>query len=407
MLIYEVGGSIRDELLGLPEQDRDWVVVGTTEKTLLDKNFTQVGQYFPVFLHPITKEEYALARLERKTGVGYTGFEVEATADVTLEEDLKRRDLTINAIARDESGQLIDPYGGEKDLNNRILKHVSDAFVEDPLRVFRAARFLARFAHLGFHIAPKTISMMQDIVKRGELSTLSPERVWEETMRALQTPSPMSYFRTLQQIGGLDHWFAELASMQNKAQVLKWHPESDCAVHTLMVLEQACKLNTDPLVRFCALVHDLGKGNTEAAKLPRHIGHEHRGVPLVEAMGRRIKAPKNYIKSGQMVARLHGDVHKAFELRPTTYLKILEQCDAFRQPNNFEVLMLCCEADARGRKWKTSKPYEQSIRFRTVFEALQKLDFTEEIANNEGAQIAKAIKQKRLQKIEDLINNVV
>ncbi len=396
MLIYEVGGSIRDERLGLAAYDRDWVVVGSSAEELIAKGFKQVGSSFPVFLHPESKEEYALARSERKVSAGYSGFEVQADKSITLEEDLFRRDLTVNAIAREKNGSLIDVFNGLKDIENRVLRHISDAFVEDPLRVLRVARLQARLSDLGFYISAETLELMRVISKSGELEALSAERVWLETMRALQEPHPEAYFRVLGQVGALDFWFEELAAVQNKPQVVRWHPECCAGVHNLMVLEEVSKLSRDPLVRFCALVHDLGKGNTPQSMLPRHIGHEKRGAKLVERMGKRLKIPKVFIKLGKIIARLHGNMHKLALLRDSTCLKIMEQGDAFRNPNYFETLIVCSEADSKGRKWKSREDYPQAAHWRVLFQALRSLSFDEEVANNQGIKIAESIAKKRL-----------
>jgi tRNA nucleotidyltransferase (CCA-adding enzyme) len=359
MQVYLVGGAVRDGLLGLQVVERDWVVIGATREELLRANYREVGRDFPVFLHPTTHEEYALARLERKVSPGYRGFAVEFGPEVTLEQDLGRRDLTINAIARSEDGALLDPYGGRRDLEARVLRHVSAAFVEDPVRVLRVARFAARFAPLGFRVAPETNELMHAMVERGEVDTLVAERVWQETDKALREPGAAEFFRVLRGCGALRSIYPEIDALFGVPQPAQWHPEIDTGVHTLMVLEQAAHLSSDPKLRFAALLHDLGKGTTPRAEWPSHRGHEQRSVELIENLCARLRVPSEYRDLAVIVARYHGNVHRAFELRPQTILEMLQKTDAFRRPERFAQALLACEADARGRSGLEQTPYPQ------------------------------------------------
>jgi tRNA nucleotidyltransferase (CCA-adding enzyme) len=398
MQIYLVGGAVRDELLGLPARERDWVVVGARPEDLLARGFKPVGKDFPVFLHPQTGEEYALARTERKTGPGYRGFETLFAPDVTLEQDLERRDLTINAIAKDpDSGALIDPFGGQRDLDDRTLRHVSPAFVEDPLRVLRVARFAARFAQLGFRVAPETLSLMREIAARGELDALVSERVWQETQRALEMPTPARFFEVLRDANALPVIFPELHALFGVPQPERWHPEIDSGVHTLMVLEQAAKLSADPVVRFAALTHDLGKGTTPPSEWPRHIAHEQRGVALIEKLCDRLRVPNAYRELAVLVSRYHLDAHRATELRDTTLLELLERLDAFRRAARFEQWVLACEADARGRKGLENRDYSQADYLRRARKAAASvtLDATE-LDGLDGPKIAEKLRKARL-----------
>ena len=400
MKTYLVGGAVRDRLLGLPVQERDWVVVGATPQSLTDQGYTPVGKDFPVFLHPETKEEYALARTERKTGKGYHGFEFHAAPGVTLEDDLKRRDLTINALAEDEQGQLVDPYGGEKDLKARLLRHVSPAFSEDPVRVLRAARFAARFAPLGFTVAPETLALMRGMVDAGEVDALVPERVWQETVKALATTRPSVYFETLRACGALVKVFPELERLYGVPQPAKWHPEIDTGVHVMMVLDQAARLSPELMVRYAALTHDLGKGTTPKDILPHHYGHEERSVKLVEAMSERLKVPREFRELAVIVAKQHGLVHKAEEIRSDTLLKLLESVDAFRRPERFELFLSACEADHRGRTGLEDTPFPQGDHLRRSFAAARAVT-TESLDTEKlkGAEIGAALKEKRLQAV--------
>ncbi|MDP5030223.1 MAG: multifunctional CCA addition/repair protein [Paraglaciecola sp.] len=357
MQVYLVGGAVRDKLLGLKIKDRDWVVVGATPKQMLDLNYQQVGADFPVFLHPKSKEEYALARTERKTGQGYNGFECYAAQDVTLEQDLLRRDLTINAMALDEHDHIVDPYHGQQDLIDKKLRHVSAAFIEDPLRVFRVARFAARYATLGFTIADETMALMQAICHSGEIQHLSAERVWQETARSLSGPSPEIYIDVLKQCGALNVWFPELATLWGIPNPEKWHPEIDTGVHTLMVLQQAAKLSEKLTVRFAALVHDLGKGLTPEKYLPSHPGHEKSGLSAIKTLCERIKAPNDCRELAMIMSEYHTHVHRAFELKASTIVKMFSQCDPWRKPERFKEFLLACEADARGRTGFENRHY--------------------------------------------------
>jgi tRNA nucleotidyltransferase (CCA-adding enzyme) len=359
MKVYEVGGAVRDKLLGLPVTDRDFVVVGATPAEMLELGYRQVGRDFPVYLHPDSNEEYALARVERKVGAGHKGFAVNASADVTLEDDLKRRDLTINAIACDDTGEIVDPYGGRDDLENRILRHVSAAFAEDPLRVLRVARFEARFKALGFSIAPSTLELMRKIAASGELSELSPERIWQETEKALATDHPQVFFATLRDCGALAQVFPEIDRLFGVPQPAKWHPEIDTGVHTLLALEQATKLSTKPEVRFAVLVHDLGKGTTPADQWPRHFGHEQRSVGLIDELCNRIRAPNRFLNLARSVARFHGSAHRIEELRPSKMLELLTEIGALRDSAVLEDFIAACEADAKGRTGLENEPYAQ------------------------------------------------
>lgn len=373
MKIYRVGGSVRDRLLGLPHADSDWVVVGGTPEEMVALGYTPVGKDFPVFLHPQSREEYALARTERKSGRGYKGFQVHASPDVTLEEDLRRRDLTINAMAQDEDGTLIDPFGGRGDLETRMLRHVSPAFVEDPLRILRVARFAARLAPLGFTVAPATLALMKDMAMAGELHDLAAERVWTETARALGEQRPWVYFQVLRDCAALARLFPEIDALFGVPQRADYHPEVDTGVHTLMVLEQAAKLSTDLRVRFAALTHDLGKGTTPPAEWPRHVGHEHRSVDLVKAFCKRWRVPNDCRDLAVLVARHHGVCHRAEELRPRTVLELLSHLDAFRRPERVNLFLLACEADARGRLGREQAPYPQADLIRTAYVAAREV----------------------------------
>jgi len=357
---FLVGGAVRDELLGLPVADKDWVVVGSSPKAMLDAGYRQVGRDFPVFLHPKTQEEYALARTERKKGSGYQGFEVHASTDVTLEQDLARRDLTINAIAKDSEGKLVDPYNGIIDLQSRSLRHITDAFSEDPLRVLRVARFAARFNDLGFVIAPETAALMQTISSSGELETLSHERIWQETERALATNRPRIYFETLKECGALSVLFPELDKLFGVPQRPEYHPEIDTGLHTMLALDQICLQTNDTKLRFATLVHDLGKGTTPEHMLPSHQGHEARSETLTEQLCDRLRIPNAYRKISTKVAKDHLNCHRAFELKPSTVESLLTRLDAWRGDSYLEGFVNCCMADARGRTGLEDRTYPQS-----------------------------------------------
>src|SRR6266702_1185281 len=343
MEVYLVGGAVRDRLLGLPVHERDWVVVGARPEDLEQQGYMPVGREFPVFLHPQTKEEYALARLERKVSPGYRGFTTQFAPDVTLEEDLKRRDLTINAMAQAPSGEISDPYGGQQDLKTRTLRHVSEAFVEDPVRILRRARFAARFADLGFSVAEETLTLMRGMVASGEVDALVPERVWQETERALGESRPDVFFQTLRDCGALAVIFPEIDALYGVPQPPKWHPEVDTGVHVLLAVRTAAQLGASNAVRFAALTHDLGKARTPRERWPSHHGHEAAGVPLIEALCARLKVPNAHRELALLTARHHTLVHRAAELKPATVLTLLENCDAFRRPERFAELLLACE----------------------------------------------------------------
>ncbi len=408
MEIYLVGGAVRDKLLGLEVKDRDYTVVGSTPEEMEAQGYKPVGSDFPVFLHPKSKEEYALARTERKSGKGYKGFTVYATPDVTLEDDLRRRDLTINAMAEDQDGRLIDPFSGKADLDDGVLRHVSPAFGEDPVRVLRVARFAARFARRGFHVAHETYALMKQMVKNGEVDHLVAERVWSETERALGEERPTEFFRVLQRCGALSKLFPEIEALYGVPQPAHHHPEVDTGVHVMMVLDQAARLTTDTRVRFATLMHDLGKGNTPAAEWPQHIGHEERSVELVQALCQRLRVPNDYRDLAVMTARYHTHCHRADELKLSTLLDTLEVVDAFRKPERFELFLIACEADARGRTGYEDRPYPQADRFRRALAAAQSVDTTR-IAHTaqadglSGEAVGERIHAQRLTAIKDTI----
>ncbi len=368
---YRVGGSVRDALLGLPVKDRDFVVVGSTPEEMVRLGFRPIGKDFPVFLHPATHEEHALARTERKTAPGYKGFHFHTAPDVTLEADLARRDLTINAIAQDEAGNIIDPFGGVADLEAGVLRHVSPAFAEDPVRILRVARFAARF---GFHVAPETLALMSEMVHNGEVEALVPERVWQELARGLMEEKPSRMFYTLRETGALARILPEVDGLFGVPQRADFHPEVDTGVHTMMVIDYAAGRGYGLPVRFAALTHDLGKATTPPAQWPRHTGHEARSVELVQALCERIRVPNDCRELGLLSARYHGDLHRALELNPSTVLKILERVDAFRRRRRFEDLLAACESDFRGRAGYRDAPYPQAERMRRALTAAQGVD---------------------------------
>jgi len=374
--IYLVGGAVRDKLLGRPVKERDYVVVGATPERMLALGYRMVGKDFPVFLHPETQEEYALARTERKIGPGHHGFAVCADPGVNLEQDLAQRVLTINALAEDSEGRLIDYCGGRADLDGRILRHVSEAFREDTLRILRVARFAGRYADLGFAVAPQTNELMREMVAAGELDTLVPERVWQELVRALGEDTPSRFFETLRECDALDRIFPEIERLWGVTQPANWHPEIDTGAHTMMVLDCAASLSPKPEVRFAALTHDLGKGLTPPDEWPRHRGHEERGVRLVDELCDRLRAPNRFRELARLVARYHGNVHRADELRSGTLLDRLEALDAFRRPERLEEFLLSCEADFRGRKGFHDRPYPQADLFRDVYRAAADVDLS-------------------------------
>lgn len=400
MDIYLVGGAVRDRLLGYPYHERDWVVVGATPEQMINQGYRQVGKDFPVFLHPKTHEEYALARTERKTGSGYTGFSCHSAPDVTLEQDLQRRDLTINAIAESSTGALIDPYGGQRDLADRMLRHVSPAFSEDPLRVLRVARFAARYHHLGFRIADETLKLMQQITASGELEHLVAERVWQELDSALSEQSPREFIRVLRACGALQCILPELDCLFGIPQPEQHHPEVDTGEHILLALTKAVQLSSDRATRFAVLVHDLGKGLTPAEQWPRHIAHEKRGIKLIESLAQRLKVPKQYTELAKLVAGYHSHVHRALEMRPVKILELLETTDALRRPDRFEQFLLACEADARGRTGFEDRVYPQAAKIRTAFSAFKSISPQDLVkAGYNGKQLGEQLRQLRLKAI--------
>ena len=398
MKIYLVGGAVRDSLLELPVVDRDWVVVGATPEQLLAQGYQQVGKDFPVFLNPQTHEEYALARTERKSGHGYTGFICHAAPDVTLEEDLLRRDLTINAIAQTTDGELVDPYHGVDDLKARVLRHVSAAFGEDPLRVLRVARFAARFAHLGFTIAPETAALMRQMADSGELASLTAERVWKETEKALQSRSPQVYFQVLRDCHALGVLFPEIDALFGVPAPEKWHPEIDTGIHTLMTLALAARLSPEIDVRFAALCHDLGKGLTPKEYWPHHHGHGPAGVRLVEAMCQRLRVPNPLRDLAKLVAEYHDLIHTVNKLRPETLLKLFDAIDVWRKPQRLEQIILTSEADARGRTGFEEQPYPQGDYLREAYRVANDVSVKEVVVSGlQGPAIREEVQRRRRQ----------
>lgn len=399
--IYCVGGAVRDRLLGLPVADHDWVVVGSTPEAMVEQGFQPVGKDFPVFLHPKTHEEYALARTERKTARGYKGFAVYAAPDVTLEQDLLRRDFTVNAIAQDAEGNLIDPHHGIADLSAGILRHVSNAFNEDPVRILRAARFAARF---GFVIAPETLTLMRDMVGNGEVDALVPERVWQELARALMEKTPSRFFTTLRSCGALAKIMPEVDALFGVPQPEKYHPEIDCALHTLMVIDDAAQHDYALEVRFAALTHDLGKGATPKNELPRHIGHELRGMNLVKTLAERLRATGECRDLALLAARYHGDIHRATELRADTIVRLFQSADAWRRPERFAQLLQVCAADARGRQGREHDAYPQSEYLLQLLATARAVDAGEiERSCQDSGTIPAAVRQARISAIENRV----
>jgi tRNA nucleotidyltransferase (CCA-adding enzyme) len=407
MHIYLVGGAVRDTLLGRPVVDHDRVVVGALPEELLALGYKPVGKDFPVFLHPQTGEEYALARTERKTGRGYHGFVFQADATVTLEQDLARRDLTINAIAQDDHGALTDPYHGVRDIEARVLRHVSPAFVEDPVRVLRVARFAARFAPLGFTVAAETMALMQQMVRDGEVDHLVPERVWAETRKALGEPQPSAFLRVLREAGALRVLFPEIDALYGVPQRAEFHPEVDTGIHIEMVLDAAAKLAPgDDLVGFSALVHDLGKALTPADELPRHVGHEHRGMAPLRALAARLKVPTEHAALAELVCREHLNAHRAFELKPATVLKLLSTLDALRRPARLDAFLAACEADKRGRLGHEHDDYPQATYLREARAAAAAVDAAAFVAQGlAGPAIGTAMTAARVDAIAALKTN--
>ena len=400
MKIYQVGGAVRDKLLKRPIKDHDWVVVGSTPEEMTALGYRPVGKDFPVFLHPETHEEYALARTERKSGKGYKGFIFHTSPDITLEDDLARRDLTINAIAADEAGNLIDPFSGKDDLEQGILRHVSPAFIEDPLRVLRVARFAAQF---GFRIADETMQLMQEISASGELETLAAERIWSETEHALSEQYPGRFILVLRACNALKILYPEIDCLFGVPQPEKYHPEIDTGLHTIMVLNQAARISKDSQVRFAALVHDLGKGTTPKSDWPAHKGHEARSARLVEKICNRYRIPNTHRELAKLVARYHIDCHRVMELKPSTLLKKLESLDAFRRPERFEKFLLACEADARGRTGLENREYVQADYFRNALKLAKNIDIRPlKEQGLSGEAMAQAVRQKRLVALKNM-----
>ncbi|WP_314143712.1 multifunctional CCA addition/repair protein [Buttiauxella noackiae] len=401
MKIYLVGGAVRDGLLKLPVKDKDWVVVGATPHEMLDAGYQQVGKDFPVFLHPESREEYALARTERKSGQGYTGFTCYAAPDVTLEQDLLRRDLTINAIAQDEHGEFIDPYNGRADIEKRLLRHVSPAFNEDPLRVLRVARFAARYAHLNFQIAPETQALMSAMAANGELEHLTPERVWKETENALTSRNPQVYFDVLRKCGALKVLFPEIDALFGVPAPEKWHPEIDTGIHVLMTLAIAAQLSTDIDVRFATLCHDLGKGLTPKEFWPRHHGHGPAGVKLVERLCQRMRVPNEIRDLAKLVAEYHDLIHTISILQPKTIVKLFDAIDAWRKPQRVEQVALTSEADARGRTGFEASDYPQGRLLRAAWAAAQSVSNKEVIDDGfSGPAIRDELTRRRIAAVE-------
>ncbi|MEO6104322.1 MAG: multifunctional CCA addition/repair protein [Pseudoxanthomonas sp.] len=406
MNTYLVGGAVRDRLLGLEPGDNDYVVVGSTPEEMLALGFKPVGRDFPVFLHPQTGEEYALARTERKSGRGYRGFVVDADPSVTLQEDLGRRDFTINAIAQDQDGQLVDPLDGAGDIQRRVLRHAGTAFVEDPLRVLRAARFMARFAVLGFRVAPETMALMQDMVREGELAELVPERVWQELSRALRSSTPSAFLRTLRACGALAQVLPEIDALYGVPQRAEFHPEIDTGLHQELVSDMAMRLAPgDDVVGFAALTHDLGKALTPAQVLPKHIGHEHAGIAPLKALCERLKVPAAHRELAIMACREHLNVHRLYELRDATVFELLARCDAFRKPERIAHLALVCEADKRGRLGSAETDYPQAselLRLHAAALAVNARDIGNETLS--GPAIGEALRKARMSAISEARN---
>lgn len=401
MKIYLVGGAVREKLLDHPVKDRDWVVVGACPQQLLDQGYISVGKDFPVFLHPETKEEYALARTERKTAPGYHGFSFYADPTVTLEQDLARRDLTINAMAMDEDGEIIDPYGGRQDLENRVLRHVSPAFAEDPVRILRLARFAARYSNLGFSVAEETLELIKSMVTAGEVDALVSERVWAETEKALGEKQPQVFFEILKAGDALARVYPEIDAMFGVPQPERYHPEVDTGIHSLLVLQRAAELTEDKEVRFAALLHDLGKATTPVEELPRHIGHEERGEVLVKQLCERLRCPKSYREIAMFAAKYHSNVHRSEDLKPKTLLKMFNALDAIRRPGRVEKLVNICIADARGRYGFEDVEYKSKDYILAAHQAVLAVD-TKAIASSglKGRAIAEEIHRQRLRAIE-------
>ncbi len=400
MKTYLVGGAVRDSLLKQKARDNDWVVTGATPQQMVDLGFKPVGRDFPVFLHPETKEEYALARTEKKSGRGYHGFIFHTSPDVTLEQDLARRDLTINAMALDDTGNIIDPYGGQEDIKNRVLRHVSDSFTEDPVRLLRIARYAARYAKLGFTIADKTYELLKEIVRSGEINELVAERVWNEISAALDEESPSVFFLSLRRCNALKVLLPEIDKLFGMPQTPVYHPEIDTGVHTMMVIDYTAKAEANNAVRFAALCHDLGKGTTAASRLPKHIAHEARGLKLIQNLCQRLRIPAAHKRLAELVCEYHTHCHRAAELRISTLLKVLLALDVFRRPDRLDDFLLACKADARGRLGHEESLYPQADLFRRCFHAANAVDIKDLVsAGANGKEIQKQLHNRREQAI--------
>ncbi|MBF0627142.1 MAG: multifunctional CCA addition/repair protein [Magnetococcales bacterium] len=403
LVCYRVGGCVRDALLGLPVGERDWVVLGETPEGMLARGFRRVGAAFPVFLHPVSGEEYALARTESKSGRGYKGFAVNAAPGITLEEDLFRRDLTINAMAMDAAGRVIDPHGGRRDLELRRLRHVSAAFADDPLRVLRVARFQARFAGLGFTVDPATLEMMKIITRSGELSDLAVERIWQESLKALESDAPAEYFRVLARCGALERLFPELHALRGKIHSPVHHPEGDAFEHVLWTLDRAVRLTSDPVIRFAALTHDLGKGLTPEVELPHHHGHDERGVAVVTELCHRLRIAKSFERLAALVAGQHMRCHRVLEMRPGKVLGLLETLDALRRPEQLERFLLACSADARHGEFPGVYPAGEALRL--ALRAALSVDASALIGRGlAGPALGQALRQERIRRVKHALH---
>jgi tRNA nucleotidyltransferase (CCA-adding enzyme) len=406
MQIYLVGGAVRDSLINYPSSENDWVVVGATPEQMTALGYKPVGQDFPVFIHPKTGEEYALARTERKSGHGYKGFEFYTSTEVSLEEDLIRRDLTINAMAQDDEGHIIDPFDGQKDLAHKLLRHVSEAFTEDPLRVLRVARFAARYAHLGFTVAPETMELMKSIVAKGEMESLVAERVWKETSRALTEQSPQVFFEVLKACNALEVLLPEVDALFGVPQRADYHPEIDTGIHTLMALKAATKLTDCEAIRFAVLVHDVGKAITPEDVLPSHSGHEKRGLPLVKAICDRLTVPNKHRQLAMSVTEFHLHCHRALELKPATLLKLFQSIGAIRSPEKLIDFLTCCEADIKGRAGFEDAAYPSKDYLLAALEAVSQADISDLVAQGiSGAEIGKQLNQRQIQHLTEFKTN--
>lgn len=404
MQVYRVGGAIRDKLLGLTIKDTDWVITGSTPEQMISAGYLPIGKDFPVFLHPDTKQEYALARTERKISKGYAGFSFNTDPKITIQQDLARRDLTINAIAENEDGNIIDPFNGQQDIKNRILRHVSDAFIEDPVRVLRVARFAARFSHLGFRIAKETQQLIKKIGESGELEALVPERVWAEMNKALSEADPQIFFTSLRECKVLKTLLPEIDNLFGIPQPAKYHPEIDTGIHTMLVVKKAADLNYDNDVRFAALIHDLGKASTPTDILPSHHGHEQRGIKLTQQFCKKWRVPKATTELALMTCEYHTHIHRAYELKPSTLLKLFIQTDCFRRPERFQKMTQACIADVRGRKNFENDPYPQAAYINRLVEKLNQLDLKPVVkSETKGKELGQMIYQYRLKHLKNFI----